>query len=400
MHLITTDKFIDNSIAVRTLLPLDKDTITAYNVLLMMLRDRSEALPTKQKLSMAFKKAYGFRCGLNLSGYGNKVSLDIRFQYIRPEYIDDPEYMDMVLFLLDQMLNHPLLSKESFEEAKYLFEQRLIRQMDDPDYLALRSVLEMADPHHPISINMQGTLKQVRDLKYEDVLKAYDAFKKADKFVACTGIMKDEVISLLEKVQGSDPKALEMDLLADQQFIKKEMAKKISQTTLAQLYTTHTSIDDEGYYPLLVLNSLLGQGSMSLLFETIREKYSYCYSISSMLMRFDGAMVIYCGTNRENIAHVETLIAQIIEDICQGLVDENLLEVSKLELMDLLSGQSDRHFGMSEQAYFNILTNRHDLTLQDILDKIKKVSLSDVQKAAKKLKRIAQCCVMEESSEI
>ena len=50
---------------------------------------------------------------------------------------------------------------------------------------------------------------------------------------------------------------------------------------------------------MFVMNSLLGQSPTSLLFEEVREKHSLCYSISSYLIQFDGALIITLGTNKE-----------------------------------------------------------------------------------------------------
>lgn len=50
MEKICTDKFSDISILVRSLFDLDPNTITAYNVLVYMLKSKTEHFDSKQNL--------------------------------------------------------------------------------------------------------------------------------------------------------------------------------------------------------------------------------------------------------------------------------------------------------------------------------------------------------------
>ncbi|WP_304754113.1 hypothetical protein, partial [Dubosiella newyorkensis] len=77
MEKICTDKFSDISILVRSLFDLDPNTITAYNVLVYMLKSKTEHFDSKQKLALALNHAYGMRISYSLTGYGKQVALDV-----------------------------------------------------------------------------------------------------------------------------------------------------------------------------------------------------------------------------------------------------------------------------------------------------------------------------------
>ena len=50
MNYISSNKFSDVSVAIRTQLPLERSTITAYNILVYMLKTKTELFKTKQAL--------------------------------------------------------------------------------------------------------------------------------------------------------------------------------------------------------------------------------------------------------------------------------------------------------------------------------------------------------------
>ena len=63
-------------------------------------------------------------------------------------------------------------------------------------------------------------------------------------------------------------------------------------------------------YTLLVLNTLLGEGMSSRLFQNIREKYGFAYSIFSFanLLSDTGNFGVYVGTDTDNIGNSLDLI--------------------------------------------------------------------------------------------
>ncbi|WP_304645252.1 pitrilysin family protein, partial [uncultured Dubosiella sp.] len=279
MQQIQTEKFSDVSVLVRSLLPLERRTITAYNLLVFMLKSKTADFDSKQKLSIALNHAYGMKVSYGLTGYGRQVALDIRFQYIRPERVKDPDYIHEVVHMMDQILHHALFDQKSFEEAKYLLASRLRRQNDDPDSLALKMAFALAAEDHDIAIPIQGALEDIEALSYEEVVALYESWRALPRFVSCCGTLEPVMEAFLNAIPQFEKPSLRMALIPRTSPSFQVLEKNIAQTSIVQVWATSTPIDSSRYYPLLVLNSILGQGPMSLLFEEVREKNSLCYSI-------------------------------------------------------------------------------------------------------------------------
>lgn len=394
MNYISSNKFSDVSVAIRTQLPLERSTITAYNILVYMLKTKTELFKTKQALISNLNEAYGMKLACGLSSYGADLILTTRIQYIRSDWIEEEDYIHKVKEITDQVLFHSVLDEASFEEAKYLYRNKLTRILDDPDGLAIYTCLTTLNTNHEISIPIQGSLDDLDQLTLQDIQNVYSAYLKADKHIFVCGCLDEEMKTYLERMDSSSKLNSTRSLLPILDYQEEIIEKNISQSSIALVYATSTDILSEDYYKMFVMNSLLGQSPTSLLFEEVREKHSLCYSISSYLIQFDGALIITLGTNKENIEKAIDLINQQIQRIIDLDFDPELLNTAKKDCIDSLIVAQDYPFSQIDQRFMDVLLSR-DTDRDKKIKNIQKVSLEDVSVAAKKLKKISSVIVKE-----
>ena len=394
MNYISSNKFSDVSVVIRTQLPLERSTITAYNILVYMLKTKTELFKTKQALISNLNEAYGMKLACGLSSYGADLILTTRIQYIRSDWIEEEDYIHKVKEITDQVLFHSVLDEASFEEAKYLYRNKLTRILDDPDGLAIYTCLTTLNTNHEISIPIQGSLDDLDQLTLQDIQNVYSAYLKADKHIFVCGCLDEEMKTYLERMGSSSKLNSTRSLLPILDYQEEIIEKNISQSSIALVYATSTDILSEDYYKMFVMNSLLGQSPTSLLFEEVREKHSLCYSISSYLIQFDGALIITLGTNKENIEKAIDLINQQIQRIIDLDFDPELLNTAKKDCIDSLIVAQDYPFSQIDQRFMDVLLSR-DTDRDKKIKNIQKVSLEDVSAAAKKLKKISSVIVKE-----
>lgn len=394
MNYISSNKFSDVSVAIRTQLPLERSTITAYNILVYMLKTKTELFKTKQALISNLNEAYGMKLACGLSSYGADLILTTRIQYIRSDWIEEEDYIHKVKEITDQVLFHSVLDEASFEEAKYLYRNKLTRILDDPDGLAIYTCLTTLNTNHEISIPIQGSLDDLDQLTLQDIQNVYSAYLKADKHIFVCGCLDEEMKTYLERMDSSSKLNSTRSLLPILDYQEEIIEKNISQSSIALVYATSTDILSEDYYKMFVMNSLLGQSPTSLLFEEVREKHSLCYSISSYLIQFDGALIITLGTNKENIEKAIDLINQQIQRIIDLDFDPELLNTAKKDCIDSLIVAQDYPFSQIDQRFMDVLLSR-DTDRDKKIKNIQKVSLEDVSAAAKRLKKISSVIVKE-----
>ena len=168
MHYIETQKFSDVYVSCKTMMPFTRDTITALNVLVYMMKAKTEKMNSKQKFAYTLNIAYGTKVLFGLTSYGDLVQLDVRFQFVRPDWIEDKDYQNQIKEIMDQVLFHSVLDEKNFKESVFLLKNRLLALMDDPSNISCLYAFEMAHEKHSISIPVQGNLKDLETLTLEE----------------------------------------------------------------------------------------------------------------------------------------------------------------------------------------------------------------------------------------
>jgi predicted Zn-dependent peptidase len=167
------------------------------------------------------------------------------------------------------------------------------------------------------------------------------------------------------------------------------LEREIEQTNLTQLYTTDVLYNEKHYIAMRLMVIMLGQLPNSLLFNEIREKRSLCYSINASSMNFDGIMSIQTGIAYENLDEVKLLINTQISRLINGEFPVKLLTIAQKMMRSSMESIAD-----DRSAYLNFLFQRiltdHELDTTDILQRIKLVTKSDIQAAAKNLTMVSE----------
>jgi predicted Zn-dependent peptidase len=140
-------------------------------------------------------------------------------------------------------------------------------------------------------------------------------------------------------------------------------------------------------FPLLVLNTLLGAGMSSRLFQNIREKYGIAYSIYSFVdFLYDtGIFGIYVGTDSANTEVSIDLINKELQVLRQEPVSVEALERTKLQLKgNLMLGLESTASRMNRLAKMEIYLDDY-YTLDQTIAEIEKVQVDDVLNVASEL---------------
>ncbi|MDO4466502.1 MAG: insulinase family protein [Bacillota bacterium] len=393
MKYIQTKKFNEVNISVRCLFDLKKETITTFHVLLIMMKAKTEKYPNKQALSNVLSDTYGMRSFYGLNGYGKQLMLEHRFQYIHSSWINEDWYLPHVVDIMDQLLFHTTFDQESFEEAKYLLKTRLMRMEDDPDSLAIKTAFSLIEDSS-ISINVGGELADIDAITMEDVKNLYTEYLSKERYVFVCGDVEEEVLSYVKNIDCGKEIQIDFQTINTEKIYKKEVEKDISQTSLSQVYQTGVSVNTPDYYPLLVMNSVLGQSPSNLLFKEVREKNSLCYSISSSLIRFDGALMIHTGTFESALEQVQVLIGELIQRIANKDISEEDVAISKMDIVDGLISGTDNPSSLIQQQFLNIVLKR-DCDIQGVVEKIQAVTLEDISRIAAQLRLVSTAIIKE-----
>ncbi len=139
-------------------------------------------------------------------------------------------------------------------------------------------------------------------------------------------------------------------------------------------------------FPLYILNTVLGGGMSSRLFQDIREKKGLAYAVYSELNLFSdtGCLTIYAGTGVETARQVIDSVILEFRQLKNELIGEDELRRAKDHLkgslMLSLESTSSRMSNLARQElYFD-----HFMTLDEMLSSIENVTREQVQGIAER----------------
>lgn len=398
MKYIQTHKFLNNSISVRTVLPFDIKRVTLLNLLVLMMQMKTEKYPTKSQIAIRLGQSYSFRYSVHLSGIGNQILLDQRFQYIQngvlPKDFDSQNWIDII----DEFLYHTLIDQNSFDESKFLLRERLSQLEDDPETYAMNLCLSLLSPTHTVSHSLYGSLDDLEQISFEDCVSLLQQIQQKPKKVFICGHADSKVLAYFSRINQLSDISRISNLYKESSKKVTRVFKSRSQSILCLAYSTNIDIDSDDHMAEVLAVSVLGQCTNNLLFRTIREQYSLCYFIYASLIHFDGIMTIQVGTSREHIDRVLELIDEQIELLRNACFSADLLECAKKEWIDSIRIQKDDPFGLINQAFREEFL-KDSLSDSQKIAMINKVSIDQISLAASKFRQCSVAIVEGTSNE-
>ncbi len=138
------------------------------------------------------------------------------------------------------------------------------------------------------------------------------------------------------------------------------------------------------FYSLLVFNEILGGGSVSKLFDNVREKESLCYGINSCIYRFKLLMLINSGVEGSKLDYVKDLVVRETEKLAEGDFTDQDIEKAKAGLVKKYRGVLDYPSSLMDFYVTGKLLDDPD-EIDDVVQRINRVTRENICKCGKAL---------------
>jgi len=142
--------------------------------------------------------------------------------------------------------------------------------------------------------------------------------------------------------------------------------------------------DDDRRYVMYLLNTVLGGGMSSRLFQKIREEYGLAYSVYSYHSTYQdtGVHTVYCGTSAEGFPKSLEIISEETLRLAEEKVSDDDLATCKRQLKgNLLLGLESTGNRMNQLARNEIYSGRH-VTPEEIGEGIEAVTAENIRDLA------------------
>lgn len=294
--------------------------------------------------------------------------------------------------LLSDIFLNSKFDRQELEKERSVILQEIKMVDDTPDDLIHDLFAKTFWKGHPLAMPVLGNLQTMSSLKRDDVLSYYKQFylPHAVIITAAGNIKHKSLLKLLkpfEKMPVSNSANCKLQTAGP----KPHSGIMLEQRNLEQVHlclgTPSPNQTHPDRYKIYLLNTLLGGGMSSRLFQEIREKRGLAYSVYSYLnLCLDvGSLVVYAGTTPDTFGKVVELILKELNAFVKKEVKKEELKSAKEQLKgSMLLGLETSESRMTKLARDEIYFNR-TVAIKEIVEGIDKVTSRDIARLAKEI---------------
>ncbi len=235
------------------------------------------------------------------------------------------EELEAVMTVLADMIRYSLFDSAEIEKERSVIIEELSATRDDPQEWVNLLVDEAMWPGLPLGRDDAGTIESVTGLQRQDMLTYLETHYCPNSLVISVAgnVDHQHTVSLVQRLFG-DWKQHEVpsyiESLPPLNAMPLRMIQKDTEQTNVCLATLGTAYASPDYYPLLLINALLGDGMSSRLFQSIREEQGLAYDIGSYLNSYaeTGSLVVSAGVDpsqTEGVIRAILIELQRLQDV-------------------------------------------------------------------------------------
>lgn len=392
LHLIKTKKFKTITIDVDFYREVDKKEITKRNLLKMILLDSSNDYKTERELIIESENLYDIKVSSSISRIGNFSNLSFQTRFLNEKLTEEGMNKESIIFFLDLIFN-PFVKDGAFlniEKQKNKLKQQILSVKDNKVKYSMFKLMEKMKGK-PYSYNPFGNIEAIDNITGKDLYDYYNKVLKEDQidiFVLgdIDGTSIKEIFKEYFKIYTF--KKINRNIIVPELTLRKRVVRyreydDVNQSQVIVLCSLNGLTDFERKYTIKLYNELLGGSSNSILFETVREKNSYCYYVNSSVKAYDNILLINSGVEGENVDKCIKLIKKCLKDIRDGKIRDEDLEAAKNTIISAIKSSSDEPMGVINAYLSKILVSIDDEETR--IDKFSKLTKNDVIKVSKKV---------------
>jgi len=298
------------------------------------------------------------------------------------------EHLPIAMDVLSDLVLNPIFDHQDISRERGVILEEIKMDEDSPDYLVHEIFTQNFWKDHPLGKPILGTKDTVKKFEREPVSEFYtQRFSPGNLIICAAGHLQHEKFVALtkqhfEKMQpvkngfhSSTPKVVPRIIMRNK--------KALEQVQICVGVPSHP-IAHEKRNASYILNTVLGGGMSSRLFQKIREREGLVYAIYSDLnpYRDTGCLSVYAGTSRESAGKVVQAIVSEFHNLKVEAIPAEELRRAKDQLKgSLMLSLESSTARMSNLARQEMYFDRF-ISMDELLKKIEGVTAEELQALA------------------
>ena len=298
------------------------------------------------------------------------------------------KHLSLVLNVFSDMLLNSKFDVNELEKERRVIMEEINMNGDLPQHRVFELMDKLLWPKQPLGKEIIGSRESVSSLQREQFIDYVSRrYLPNNTVISIAGnIQHEQVVEEIESLFGSWAEKNSTRLYTTKEYQNEPMLATERKT----IEQAHLCFAMHGYsyrnplrFSLNLLNTVLGGGMSSRLFNEIRERQGLAYDIHSYLEHYNdtGALIIYAGIDPKNTQQAIDSIYSELSKLKQGISTEEL-ERAK----ELIKGRLQLRFEDSRSVALwsgsQELFTGQILELTDVFEKIDALSIDDIQQVA------------------
>jgi predicted Zn-dependent peptidase len=303
------------------------------------------------------------------------------------------EHLPIAMDVLSDLVLNPIFDVKDIGRERGVILEEIKMDEDNPDYLVHEIFTQNFWKDHPLGKPILGTKDTVKRFEQPILFDYYgERFSPGNLVVCAAGHVDHRQFAdlVVEKFQNLKPRSNGYHTAPPKinpRIIMRN--KKALEQVQICVGTPAYPLAHPKRYGSYILNTVLGGGMSSRLFQNVRERQGLVYAIYSDLnpYRDTGCLSIYAGTSRESAPKVVGSIVAELRRLKNEPVPEDELRRAKDQLkgslMLSLESSTARMSNLARQEmYFD-----HFFGLDELIEKIEAVTAEDIRATAEEFFR-------------
>ena len=393
LHVIKTNKFKTNLLAVFLSTPMAKETVTKNALIPAVLRRGSKNMSSQEKISIALEEMYGatFDCGIDK--IGNDQVLKFYLETINNEFLPENEdNLNEAIKILLEVIFNPLVDNNEFNKEYIESEIKNLKQViegrkDSKATYAYERCIEEMYKNMPYSLYKYGNLEDLNNISSKNLYEQYINLInncKIDIFIS--GKIEENIKEKIsnnkniQKLQDREPiyvtnnKESRVKEEKEEQVIFERMDINQGKLILGLDILQEKDLDK---YTALVYNAILGGIPTSKMFQNVREKNSLAYTASSSFVRQKANIYIKCGIDMKNYEKAVKIIKEQLEDMKKGKFTDKNIEEAKTNIISTINFIPEEQ-DTELMYYFSQELSGYEMSSEEYIAKINSITKENI----------------------
>lgn len=391
------DRFKNQSLSIQLVRPMCREEAALNALLPAVLLRGCEGCPDLRDITFRLDDLYGASVGTLVRRVGDYQTTGFYCGFMDDRFAQEgEEILSPLVELVGRLLLRPVMEGGAFRrdyvegEKKNLISS-IESQLNDKRSYANAQMLKKMCPRDSFGIPRLGEAEDAAAITPQSLYEHYRAILRSSTIrIFYVGSAKAEVVARLLTDMFRELDRDYVNLKEQTPFLDagggeyaEEMA--VAQGKLAMGYVTPTTIRDDGFVAMQLLNLVFGGGMTGKLFMHLREKLSLCYAIGSAYHGAKGILTVSAGIDSRNEGLVREQIAAQLEACCRGEISPAEMAAAKEAMCSALRATHDSP-GAIENYYASAALSGLKLTPEAYMRAVEATTAEQVAEAARSLR--------------